>query len=112
MLQRSLRYVIFEGHDCREMTVAERLFFLATIEEGNFSFWVSSLPVPLPFIFQFLSNAGFLMPLINDLVQLGQGQMPQLEDYDPALAERTEIQRFNILQLSIVRGHFSGSTHI
>ena len=46
------------------------------------------------------------MPLINDLVELGQGQMPQLEDYDPALAERTEIQHFNILQLSIVRGHF------
>ena len=32
---------------------------------------------------------GFLMPLIHDLMELGREQMPELEDYDPALAKRT-----------------------
>jgi len=47
--------------------------------------------ISVPSMNRYVIFEGFLMPLINDLVQLGQGQMPQLEDYDPALAERNPI---------------------
>ena len=34
-------------------------------------------------------SAGFLLPLTNDLVDFAQGQLPEVVDYDPCLAERT-----------------------
>ena len=34
-------------------------------------------------------RAGFLMPLVQDLTDFAQSQLPELSDYDPALEDRS-----------------------
>lgn len=55
--------------------------------------------ISVPSMNRYVIYEGFLMPLIHDLMELGREQMPELEDYDPALAKRNPtpalLQRFD-----------------
>ncbi|CAJ1381971.1 unnamed protein product, partial [Effrenium voratum] len=61
--------------------------------------------ISLPSMNRYVIFEGFLLPLTNDLVDFAQGQLPEVVDYDPCLAERNPIER-------ILRRFDESSAHV
>ncbi|CAJ1363437.1 unnamed protein product [Effrenium voratum] len=61
--------------------------------------------ISLPSMNRYVIFEGFLLPLTNDLVDFAQGQLPEVVDYDPCLAERNPIE-------SILRRFDESSAHV